>query len=177
MSETPSGYRRSAGGLIGAIVICLALIAAIWLLIQMQGEGQLEPAPTIDYSDELAEAREQASYDVWAPSPAPPGWRATSADFEAAGPVKSWHLGFLTPEEEYVGLEQSNGPTNDVVQQSTPADQPGEPVSIAGQEWQTLTSGDGETALVLVDGEVTSVVTGTAPLNELVAFAENLRAG
>ena len=151
VSQTPAVTGGALGGLIGAIVICLALIAAVWLLVQLQGEGQVEPAPTVDYTDELAEAREQASYDVWAPAPRPLGWRATSADFETAGPVQSWHLGFLTPAEEYVGLEQSNGSTSDVVQQSTPADQPGEAVTIGGQEWQTLTSGDGETALVLVD--------------------------
>lgn len=177
MSESPSRYQRSAPGLIGAILVCLALIAAMWVLVRFQSAGgeDVEPAPTVDYGEALADAREQAPFEVLAPVPPPQGWRATSVDFEVAGPLRTWELGFLTPDEEYVGLTQSNETTDAVVAGATRADQPGRPITIAGDQWQTLTSDEGETALVRVDEDVTVVVTGTAEQSSLVAFAESLQ--
>jgi hypothetical protein len=95
-------------------------------------------------------------------------------DWEAAGPVRTWSLGFLTPEEQFVGLQQTNAETSEAVQAATPADQPGPPAQIAGQRWESLTSADGETAFVLVLDDVTVVVTGTAPREQLVGFAASL---
>jgi hypothetical protein len=164
--------------MIGAILVCLALIAAIWLLSRFQGAGSedVQPAPTIDYADTLAQARSQAPFDVLAPAPEPGGWRATSVDWELAGPVRTWRLGFITSGEEFVGLTQSNGSSSEVVEAATRADEPGAPVTIGSGSWQTLTSDEGERALVYVDDEVTTVVTGTASQDELVAFTESLSA-
>jgi Protein of unknown function (DUF4245) len=176
VSQTRSGFRRSPGGLIGAILACLALIAVIWLLTRFQGAGgaDVDPAPTIDYADTLEQARSQAPYEVLAPRPEPPGWRATSVDWELAGPVRRWQLGFITSGEEFVGLTQSNDSSENVVDEATRADQPGAPVTIGGDTWQTLTSDEGETAFVYVDDDVTTVVTGTASEDELVTFVESL---
>ena len=49
------------------------------------------------------------------------------------------------------------------------------PVEIDGQSWQTLTAG-AETALVLVTDELTTLVTGTASLDQLVGFVGSLTA-
>jgi Protein of unknown function (DUF4245) len=176
VSEARSGYRRSAGGLVGAILVCLALIAVMWLLTRFQGAGgeDADPAPTVEYADAFEQARAQADFDVLAPRQAPPGWRATSVEWEQAGPIQTWRLGFVTPSEEFVGVEQSNDASGDVVEAATPADQPGAPVIIAGETWQTLTAADGETAFVLAGDDVTTVVTGTAPEDELVTFVESL---
>jgi hypothetical protein len=72
VSERRSGYRRSTSGLIGAILVCLALIAGIWLLSRFQSAGNdVEATPTVDYAEELATARAEAPFDVLAPRPAP----------------------------------------------------------------------------------------------------------
>ena len=49
-------------------------------------------------------------------------------------------------------------------------------MTVAGEQWQTLSSEAGEHALVLAEDDVTTVVTGTAEQEALVAFAESLRA-
>lgn len=165
-------------GLVGAILVCLVLIGVVWALAQFQGAGgdKIDPAPTVDYTAELADARAHAPFDVLAPVPPPEGWRATSVDFEVAGPIRTWQLGFITPDEHFVGLTQSNASADDVVEGATPADQPGAPVQVSGEKWQTLTSDEGETALVFAGDDVTVVVTGTADEAALVAFAESLQA-
>jgi hypothetical protein len=176
-----SGYGRSVGGLIGSLVVALLAIAFVWGLSRFQHRDVENPTPTVDYVDELTAARDQAPFGVLAPDPVPDGWRPTSARWDGVGPEYSWHLGFLTSQSsdaDYVGLEQGNAAPSEFVAAATPADQPGAPVEIRGQAWQTLTSNNGEeTALVLAGDHETTVVTGSAPEGDLVAFAETLSAG
>ena len=113
-----------------------------------------------------------------APHPAPAGWRATSARWDGAGPVVTWHLGFLTAsgtDAEYVGLDQSNDVPREFVAATTTADQPGPAVTIGGVAWKTLTSSGGdETALVWYGHGATTIVSGTADKSVLVGYAASL---
>jgi hypothetical protein len=168
-------------GLVGSVVAVLGLLVAIWAHTGFQHRGGPDPAPTVDYDAQLAQARSAAPFAVLAPDPAPARWRATSASWDGSPPEYAWHLGFLTgagsgSDVDYVGLEQSNADPDEFVAAATPADAPGPPVTIDGQPWQTLTS-DTETAIVRTGDQVTTVVTGTAPLDELIAFAQTLSAG
>jgi len=178
VAEARSGYQRSVPGLLGALIVVLVLIASVWVLSRFQHRGTTDPARTVGYTAELAEARESAPFDVLAPSPVPPGWRATSVQWDGADPeAASWHLGFLTSTGEYVGLEQGNAPVADFVAGTTTATQPAEAVEVAGESWQGLVSDDArEHALVRRESGVTTLVTGTASLEELVTFAESLTA-
>jgi len=177
VSQARRGYQRSAGGLVGAILASLLVIAFVWGLTQLQDREPVDPARTVDYAAVLQEARRQAPFDVLAPTPEPAGWRATSVEWQGAGPENAWSLGGLTEEGEYVGLKQGNATSRDFVAEGTPANQPGDPVAVDGEEWRTLTSGDGEEiALVRAGGDVTTIVTGTASLGYLLEFAGTLRA-
>lgn len=173
VSQTRSGYRSSMRGLVGALIVSLGLMAGVGLMTFFQARETQDPVQPYDYTTDLATARAQAPFDVLAPRSLPEGWYATSARWSAAGPEKAWHLGLLTDQGRYVGLEQSNAVSTRFVAEQTKADEPGEPVQINGETWQTLTSGP-ETALVLTGDQVTTVVTGTASEPDLIAFAESL---
>jgi Protein of unknown function (DUF4245) len=166
-------------GLIGSIIAAIGLIVAIWGLTWFQHRDPPNPAPTVEYQAELAQARGAAPFTVLAPDPAPVGWRATSVSWDGSAPEYAWHLGFLTgsgsgSDVDYVGLEQGNAAPSEFIAAATPANQPGPPVDVDGVSWQTLTSSNGETALVLPGDGVTTVVTGSASLDQLVVFAESL---
>ena len=128
VSQTRSGYRSSAGGLVGALIVSVALMALVVLITVLQSRDTDDPTPPYDYSGDLTAAREQAPFEVLAPSSLPDGWYATSADSTTAGPVFSWHLGLITDDDEYVGLEQSNEASTTFIAASTKADEPGDPV-------------------------------------------------
>lgn len=172
-SRSRRGYRSSLSGLVGALIVCLVLVAVVALMTLFQKRDRADPVRTVDFTAQLALAREQAPFDVLAPSPVPDGWRATSASWQGVGPEKSWHLGFLTGSDEYVGLEQGNAVAAAFISDHTRADHPGAPVTIDGTTWQSLTGG-GDTALVQYAKHVTTVVSGTASKADLVAFASSL---
>jgi Protein of unknown function (DUF4245) len=175
VSPTRTGYRSSVGGLVGALIVCGALMAAVVVVTLLQS-GDTDPTvPAYDYATDLQLAREQAPFDVLAPSALPSGWNVTSARWTGAGPEKEWHLGVLTDDENYVGLEQGNALSATFIEDHTKADQPGTSVEIDGLTWQTLTAGD-ETALVRAGDKVTTLITGTASQDELVEFATSLTA-
>jgi hypothetical protein len=170
------------GGLVGSIVAALGLIAAIWALSWFQHRDPPSPAPTVDYTAVLAEARAASPFAVLAPDPPPPSWRATSVSWDGSAPEYAWHLGFLTgpgdgADVDYVGIEQSNASRRQFLEAATPADRRGVSLTIDGTRWQTFTSSTGETAIVMAEDGVTTVVTGTAPLDQLVAFARTLSPG
>jgi len=176
----PGRYQRSMAGLVGSILAALGLIAVIWGLTWFQHRDPPTPAPTVDYGQQLAQARAQSPFGVLAPDPPPAGWRATSVSWDGTAPEYSWHLGFLTgpgSDVDYVGLEQGNAAPSEFLTAATPATDPGPWVRIEGARWQTYSSSRGEAALVLPGDGVTTVVTGTAPLDELVEFASTLGRG
>jgi hypothetical protein len=163
------------GGMVGALIAIFGLIAFVWGLSWFQHKDPPNPAATIQYGAALSAAREQSPFHILAPEPVPPGLRATSVSWDAVGPDKTWQLGFLTPDQDFIGLFQGSGPSDAFIAAETPATKPGAPVTIRGVQWLTLTNPDrGETALVRAERGVTVVVTGTADESELVTFVTSL---
>lgn len=169
-------YSRSMGGMVGAMIAVLGLIVVVGGLSWLQRGQVADPARTVDYADTLVVARDQAPFHVVVPTRALPDLRATSVSWDPVGPRKVWHLGFMTSDHEYIGLYQGTGAVDAFVGSSTPATAPGPPVTVGGDAWRSLTSSDtNEIALVHTSRGITTVVTGTAGEDRLVAFAATLR--
>ncbi|MDX6310413.1 MAG: hypothetical protein QOI06_3459 [Nocardioidaceae bacterium] len=185
MTQTPAtqspvtrpsrGYGRSLGGMVGALISVMGLIAFVWALSWFQHRTPANPAVTVRYGPVLATARSQAPFHVVAPEPVPPGLRATSVSWDGVGPTVLWQLGFVTSQQAFVGLYQGNGPAAQLIAANTPATQPSAPVTIGGIQWLTLTNPSrGETALVHTQRGMTVLVTGTAGEAQLVSFVRSL---
>jgi len=164
------------GGLVGALVAVVALIAVVGGFGRLLSSPVDTPAAAVDYRASLALAREQAPFHVVFPAPVPVGLRAKSVEWNGVGDSVTWHVGFLTEDGDYLGLYQGTGPVAEFLAASTPADQPAGSVSVGGVTWRTYTNPDqGETALVRTVDGVTTVVTGSADEAELTRFAARLR--
>ena len=145
VSERRSGYKTSAGGLIGALIAALAVIAFVWGLSRFQHRDVDDPVEEIDFSAQLAEARAAAPFEVLAPRP---GTGQLASDQCRLREVWTRILlassGLLTGSDdsaEYVGVEQSNAAASTFIEESTRADEPGEPVTIDGVAWQQTHQG------------------------------------
>lgn len=174
MSEQPGRYQRSASGMVGAMLVLLAVIAAFVAFRAINRNDPENPVRPVDYQQTLEYARSQAAFPLLAPPSLPKGWRATSVTF-VPRPTR-WHLGVLTDDDRYIGLEQSRGSVADMVQRYVDQEAArGRPVEVDGKSWQTWTDAGGDTALSRVQDGVTTLVVGTAGRDVLVDYVESLR--
>jgi hypothetical protein len=165
--ETATDMIRSLA-VVGAFVAVLVLVTL---------RSHPNPITVINYSDQLSVARAKATYSVLAPVGLPAGWRATSARSETVGRAVHWHLGFVTPADQYAALEQTDGDSGPFIADQTAKGAPVGEVTVQGRPWQEFRSDSvkAPTALVRVDGQVTTVVAGTAKLAELETLTAALR--
>ena len=176
MSGQAGRYQRSAAGMVGAMIVLVLVVIGFVLFRGAVREVPETPVRTVDYVQTADYAREQAGFAVLAPDTLPNGWRATSARF-TPGRAESWHLGLLTDEEEYVGLEQSTASVQDMVEEHVDAEAvEGKPVEVDGETWQSWSDDGGDLALVWESGDTTTLVVGhNVPEAVLVDFIGHLR--
>ncbi|MFF4404110.1 DUF4245 domain-containing protein [Streptomyces sp. NPDC001404] len=160
------------------MVLSMAVVIPVaWLsYLFIPHDAGKNPVRTIGYQVELNAARRAAPYAVAAPEGLGEGWRATSVRYEPQSKMGSvWHLGFLDPQTQYVGIEQSNGSPavflDDATQQAEKTDKT---VQAGGLTWQRY-EGSRYNALVHEGSGVTTVVTGTASLERLTEMAAALK--
>jgi hypothetical protein len=161
------------------LVIPLAVIAIIFTNVPRD-----HPVKEVDWKPVLATARKEAPYHVLAPTNLPDGWRATRVAWVPQGrpylngeasPRNMWQLGFLTPDDAFIDLNQGDAQPEEMVDQQSRAGTADGSSVVAGQSWQRLVSPDGRTrSLVLRGPDVTTVVTADLPYQALEAYAATL---
>jgi uncharacterized protein DUF4245 len=175
VSEQAGRYQRSAGGMVGAMVVLVLLLVA-WVAIQSLVKDQPDSAVrTVDYAQVVTPARKAAKFDLVAPASLPTGWRATSVTFRDTLP-QHWHLGVLTDHDRYVGLEQGQKSLASMVEEYVDKDaHRGPAVDVDGRSWRTYTDTGGDLALVRRDGDATTLVVGhDVPKATLVSYTAGL---
>lgn len=160
----------------------VGLVVAATLLVTFRVTPQ-DPVQTIELGPEVTAARIAATFPISAPRGLGEQWRPTSARIEPVPgepDASSWHMGYVTPADEYAALEQSDGPAEPFVARFAAGATPAGEVQIGGRTWLRLDGGSGESgadgrALLATEGQVTTLVTGTADYSELAELAGALR--
>lgn len=161
--------------MIGAMLVLLLVVAAFVAFRDLNRVEPTRPVAEVDYRQTLAYAREQAGFPVLAPDPLPAGWRATTVEF-LPDPAR-WHLGMLTADEQYVGIEQSASSERDMVETYVDADATRSgAVIVDGTRWRVWVDSGGDTALVRRSDAVTALVVGRVPRDELAGFVADITA-
>lgn len=163
--------------MVRSVLVLVALLAVVVVYQRFYSARDRDYTPPVDVGAALVQARDVAPFDVLAPADLPPGWTATSVRY-TPGSSPRWHVGWVTPTQEYVGLEQADVPAEELVQQVAAGTTPAGEVDVAGTTWQLRTDQQrGETTLVRADGDGAVLVTGSASQAELEQLAGALRAG
>ena len=166
---------RTMKNMVWGLLACLAVVALIGLVVQRPADEKITP---VDYSGRLAAARKVSPYPVLAPEPLPQGWTATSAQATGEpGQPFTWHLGVISDQRRYVGLEQSNGDAQRFLADKVGATVEDGTSTVAGTTWQrrVATSKD-DHALIRTANGVTTIVTSTADYAVLESYAAALKA-
>jgi hypothetical protein len=173
-SQADRAKARTMKNMVWALLACFVVVAFLMIVTWRPKE---EKVSAVEYTAQLQDARKLAAW-VRGPEPMPSGWTATSVEFRAPqqSPV-TWHLGVVTAERKYVGLEQSNVTANAYQFDKLGKTADDGTSTVAGVTWQRkkLLDRDKEQALVLIGSGVTTIVTGNAGYQALETFAAALR--
>jgi hypothetical protein len=174
--------------MVGALLVLLVGVGAFVVMRDVTRVDPADPVRPVDYLRPARFAQETAPFEVLTPRALPEGWTATSVRFDPTAQEQSWHVGVLTADQGYVGLEQSERSADAMVADfvDEDADEGGE-VRIAGRTWRVWTDSgrdpgadpstapEGDLALVRSDGGATTLVVGTVSQDVLTGFVASLR--
>ena len=149
-----------------------ALLLGAFVVGQLVTVTPDRPERRVELADAVAGARAAARFDVFAPRALPKGWVANSARFGPDG----WHLGVLTTDDKYIGLEQATTSPERIVDDFAPKSRATGIVKLAGAAWQVRTESDGDRVYVRDLGETSVLVIGSAPRAELERYVSSLSA-
>lgn len=176
MSQQAGRYPRTFGGMVGAMIVLLAIVL-VWVGFRaLTSSDPASPVQSVDYAQDVPPARKAAHFHLVAPPRLPAGWRATTVTFTDTVP-QHWHLGVLTDHDRYVGLEQAQQSRGSMVATYVGKDATrGAPVQVGGRTWSTYTDSQGDLALVRHRDRVTTLVVGhEVPRSALLDYVASLR--
>ncbi|MFD3840999.1 DUF4245 domain-containing protein [Streptomyces sp. NPDC058642] len=168
-----SGKQKTVRDMVLSLGLISLMAGVIYLFIPHDDSPQ--EVKRVDYRVELLTARRAAPYPVLAPTGLPATWKATSVRYDGAD-SDAWHLGFHTPGDGYVQIEQStHEPAAEFIDE---ASQGGEKTDtteeIGGRTWTRYTGGRYDALVHQADG-ATTVVAGAGSYAELTRMAEALK--
>ena len=167
------------------ILSMAAVIGTVGIIMLLAWRPQEKVVQSVDYQAAVANAKLSQTWQVSVPTKIPAGYKATSARFgpESYGDTGDfrWLIGFQTPEDEYISLWQSDGPQRKVIATATNRAPCDDTETITNNKtgvvstWQKCEVAKPLTrAYVQTTREVTTVVSGTVPWQELQEFAASL---
>ena len=151
---------------LGAIILTLFVVGRLVTITPDQ------PTRAVDYKEAVESSRTVADFDLYAPRSLPQGWRATSVRFEE----NAWHLGVVTDEDDYVGLEQVTDSTKRAIERFGEGSRALGQTVIGGETWSLRTGPDDDLTYLRRDTGNTIVVTGTAPRPVMERYISSLSA-
>jgi hypothetical protein len=167
--------RQTVGDMVRSLVVVLAFVGIILLITMRPQPDAVKP---VDITGILAVARAQADFPVLIAGPGTSAYVPTSVRWEpteATRPDPVWHIGYVTPDEQYVAISQSATVSAQYIPEQTGNAAPLDPVVIDGTTWQRF-EGETRKSLVRVEPTLTTVVTGTLDWAGLQSVASGLSA-
>lgn len=162
--------------MIRSLVILLVPLVLISLFF-MSREVDIAGDDPVEWEQLIAVADEEAEFVPVAPRNMPEPWIPVRMKWEAGheGRDQRWMVGWLSPDQIYFAVEQSNVDPQVMIERVTREGSPDGTSEAMGQTWQRYVSDDGRTrSLVLIADDVTTIVVADASYEELEAFADTV---
>lgn len=169
--------RRANQTTFNLVLALLASLGIVALLVAVVVRPEGTP-PTVDYRT-IGASAQGAVDDPLAVPDLPDGWSANRAELDTtpADGVARWEIGFLTPENEYIGLTQGIDANDSWLADEVRSARASSTQSHGGLSWDVYDrrdvpdAGNVEFALVTTSGASTVVLGGTASDEEFAVLA------
>lgn len=150
---------------LGGIIVVLFVVGRLFFTVTPD-----EPTRAIDHVAAIEASREAVDFDLVAPTDLPDGWRATSVRVDD----DTWHLGVVTDDDEYVGLEQVREDVRTAVRLHAEGSKAAGDATVDGERWALRTGPRGDLTFVRTEGDTTVLVTGSASRAQLQRYISSL---
>lgn len=106
--QDAAAKRRARQTVINLSLALAATVAVALVMIMITPRDDSNLIKPVDYALVAADVKANTNVDVILPSNLPTGWWANSARFNdsPADGVKTWHVGFVGPDNQYIGVDQ-----------------------------------------------------------------------
>lgn len=173
---------------VSQIVIAVAILLLPVVLLYWFFNRIPEPSvKAVDWRPVAQKAQAEAPFPVAVPQNLPDTWTVVRARWTPVGqpgidqkPVlgNTFQLGFLTPGQIYIGLDQRDTDPAGLIKDATRGGAPDGESTVAGQVWTRYVSDDDRTrSIVRSDGRSALVISGDLPYEALDAFATTIKVG
>lgn len=112
MAEQSAAAKRRARQTVVNLSLALAATVAVALvMIMITPRDDSNLIKPVDYQTIAAEVSAEVGVEVAVPQGVPEGWWANAARYNGnpADGVKNWHVGFVGPDSQYIGIDEGFG--------------------------------------------------------------------
>jgi hypothetical protein len=93
------------------LALLASLVIVLFTVLVVVRQAPTVPS-SVDYRSIAAQAQQDITQPIAAPS-LPKGWRANDAELkDAGGKSQTWYVGFLTPKQQFIALEEGIDPNS-----------------------------------------------------------------
>jgi Protein of unknown function (DUF4245) len=174
--STPArrGGNRTVGNMLRSLLVVGAFVV---LLVFIVPRPSAVSQPPVDVTGTAQGAATEAGFPIEQPVGLPAEWKATAAYLiNATDGISTWHVGYETADAQYAAVEQAANVTFDWTSVSSGGGTQVGTQVIAGVTWTRLMHDNRlQRSLSLTQGDVTTLVTGTASWDDLATLAASLR--
>lgn len=175
------GLRQNVGDMIRSMLVVLAVVGAILLVTW---RPQPDPIREVSLEPLVSFASSQAGYPVFVIDtegrPTSVRWEST----EGSEGEMVWHVGYVTPDEQYLQLSQSRADSDTYIEEQTVdgirlndyAELPALVQELTAEGWVPFENGkvDPRRSLVRTNDGSTTILSGTGPWSDLGDAARSL---
>jgi Tfp pilus assembly protein PilV len=172
--------KRAFGNLRSMVISMVVMMVAVLAWVAMVPRVREISQPAVDVSSVAMQVRQESGWAISQPQ-LPAGWKATNARDTAADGVRTWHAGYLSPDGQYVSIDQTgvSGATESWILGRTSNGRAQGTLSAAGRTWQKVSSPDIVQRSLVSKGSgaggLITILSGTASYTQLDQFAQTLK--
>lgn len=181
-ATTPAAPRSrySLGTMPNMLRSLLVIGALMTLVIFLVPRSNSLSGPVVDVQAKGREVVRDTGWPVVAPEGLPAGWRATAVRFvPTTGGANTWLAGYATPKGAMISVEQTMDASSTWIEKEINRAARTGTMTIDGREWARYERENKlQNSLVHrpdAEGELTTLVTGTASFEEMEFFITRLR--
>lgn len=182
MHPQPTGRQQASAYMSGSVsnmIRSVVVIVAIMGLFMVMAPRLQPDHSDVDAVETAQQLHDSTGLAVSVPTGLPDGWVATRAEYRrGAANVMTWHALYETPDGDAVSLNQALDATDAWVTQTVNRTERTGEREAAGVTWEEYTREGTMPQRSLVErgeaGELTTVVTGDAPWEQLETFVAAL---